>query len=42
MEVTGECSKSSVSGVVGWKLHYSKVKRKGEPVLDLAKCPVLD
>ena len=42
MEVIGDSSKGSSNGVVGWKLYYSKLKHKGEPVLAMAEYLVLD
>lgn len=36
MEVTTDPSNSGFIGVMGWKLHYSKLESEGEPALVLA------
>lgn len=42
MEIIGDSSQSSFNGVVRWKLYYSKLTHKGEPVLAMAEYLVLD
>lgn len=41
MEVIGDFSESGFNGVVGWKLYYTKLESKREPVLASAEYRVL-